>query len=161
MRHPVAVLIVGSIGLLCGCSSPRRPESKTASGELSERPVQPVGKSISLVQLSGRWNVRVIPELGDTTSISFLLTATSSTNGWTITFPDQKPIPARVLLVAGDSVLIETGPFPSTRRPGVQTIARDVYHLRVDELVGTAVWRDLISAPDSIVRMRLAGSHAP
>lgn len=157
----------GSLAVVCcaitlaGCSTPPERAGETASGEVSAALRVPTERTISFLQISGRWNIRAIPEVGDTTATTFVLSATSAPEGWTITFPHAKSIPTRVVLVAGDSFVIETGPYPSTRRAGVQASSHDVYHLRGDQLVGTSVERYVTTAPDSVVRRRLEGSHAP
>ena len=161
MHRTLSLAVACSIAVLAGCSAPRKQVPETGSGTLS-LPAQPfAGAPISFLQISGRWSIRAVPETGDTTPTTFVLSATSSDKGWTITFPGGAPIPTRVLLIGGDSVVTETGPYPSTRRPGVRTITRDVYHLRGDELVGTSFAHYITPTPDSLQRMRLEGSHAP
>lgn len=157
MRPLAIVLILVAVAV---CS--QRPESRTesAAGRLSAAPA-PAGKAVSFLQISGRWNIVASPETGDTTTTAFVLSATTREKGWTITFPHAKPIPSRVLLVAGDSFVIETGPYPSTRRPGAQATSRDVYHLAGSELTGTSVERSVAAGRDSVIRLRLQGSHAP
>lgn len=161
MRRAFALTIACGIAGIASCSNPHKQITETAKGEVSAAHVVPSSGSISYMQISGRWEIRATPETGDTTPTTFVLTATSSPAGWTITFPGREPIPTRVLLVAGDSFAIEIGPYSSARRPGVQTITRDVFHLRGDELAGTGISRYRTSAPDSIVPFRLTGGHAP
>ena len=40
-------------------------------------------------------------------------TATADTSGWTLTFPNRKPVPVRVVAVDGDSIVTEAGPYES------------------------------------------------
>ena len=58
-----------------------------------------------------RWNMRAVPESGDTTPTTFVVTATADTTGWQITLNDSITVPVRVLAAAGDSITTEFGPF--------------------------------------------------
>ncbi len=161
MRAQVIVGVACTSAALAACSSSRPKPAESARGEVSLPPIAPFVHALSFTQLSGRWNMRAVPVTGDTTSTTYLLTATSSAKGWTITFPNRKPIPARVVKLDADSVVIETGSYESVRRPDVTTTMRAVYRLIGDDLVGTAVSRYRTASPDSVVRFRVEGSHAP
>jgi hypothetical protein len=105
--------------------------------------------------------MRAVPETGDTTPTTFMLNATAESAGWTITFPNREPVPTRVIAIAGDSLVIETGPYQSARHPGVNATTRDVYRMVGDRLVGIAVARYATTGPDSLVRMRVEDIRVP
>lgn len=161
MRALVVVGVACTSAALAACSSSRTKPVDSAKGEVSLPPMAPFVHALSYAQLSGRWSMRAVPVTGDTTPTTYLLTATSSPKGWTITFPNRKAIPARVVKLDADSVVIETGSYKSVRRPDVMTTMRAVYRLIGDDLVGTAVSRYVTASPDSVVRFRVEGSHAP
>ena len=78
--------------------------------------------------------------------------STADTSGWTITGPDRKAIPVRVLAVAGDSVVTEAGPYGSFVLKGAQVTTRTVFRLEGDKLVGTTEARYKIGGRDSVAQ---------
>ena len=121
------------------------------------------GGRLALADLAGRWNVRSVPESGsDTSATTYVLTTTSDTTGWTVTFPNRaRPIPARVVATDGDSVVTEAGPFESARRRGVQVRTRNVMRLQNGRLTGMTTARYQTTGPDSVLRLRIEGTRAP
>jgi len=115
---------------------------------------------LSLADVAGRWNMRAVPESGDTTPTTFVVTATADTTGWTTTFPDRAPLATRVT-AAGDSVVTEVGPYESVRRRGVQVRTRSVLRMDGDRLTGTAVAHYVTTGADSVLRLRVEGTRAP
>ena len=97
----------------------------------------------------------------DTAATTYVMAAAADTAGWTITFPNRRPIRMRVLAVAGDSVVTEAGPFESARRRGVRVTTRNVSRLQGDRLVGTTVARYVTTGPDSVLTLRNEGTRAP
>jgi hypothetical protein len=81
------------------------------------------------------------------------IVATATTEGWTMTMPGQQPVPIRVR-VDGDSILTETGPFPSILRKGAMVTTSAVYHLQGGKLVGTLVARYAGAGRDSVLTGR-------
>ena len=100
-------------------------------------------------------------EGSDSVLVTFELMATADTTGWMQHFAGRDPIPMRVLAVAGDSVITETGPFESVLRPGVQVTTHSVMRLQDGRLVGTTIARYKTSGPDSVVRIRTEGTRRP
>lgn len=119
----------------------------------------PAPTPISLTDVAGRWNVQSTAP-GDTAPVNYVLTATGTRSGWTITFPNRRPIPARIVEVAGDSIIMEAGPFNSVRRPGVQVRSRQVFRIQDGRLVGTVEAR-YARGPDTLVILRTEGTRAP
>jgi hypothetical protein len=87
------------------------------------------------------------------------LVATADTSGWTLTGPNRKPIPVRVIAVAGDSIVTAAGPFESFIRKGVQVTTRAVYRLQGDKLVGTTEARYAIGGRDSVAHRPSEGTR--
>jgi hypothetical protein len=69
--------------------------------------------------------------------------------------PNRDPIPVRVTF-AGDSLVVESGPYMSGRRPGARAVSREVYRLVDGRLVGYSIGRYLAWPPHSF-RLRLEG----
>jgi hypothetical protein len=64
-----------------------------------------------------------------------------------------------VILVDGDSVVSELGPFESVLRPGIMVTTRAVTRLQGDMLTGTFVGRYATDAADSVLNGRLQGTR--
>lgn len=93
----------------------------------------------------------------DTVLIIYELNATATSDGWTSTIPGREPMPVRVVLVDGDSVVAEAGPFESALRPGVMVRTRTVARVQGDLLTGTIEARYDTGGPDSVLTGRLRG----
>jgi hypothetical protein len=104
--------------------------------------------------------MRAMREGSDSVLTTYELSATADTAGWTMTLPGREPVPVRVVAVAGDSIVIEAGPYPSSLRPGVTVATRGVNRLQGDRMVGSTVARYSAGA-DSVVRIRTEGRRAP
>jgi hypothetical protein len=116
--------------------------------------------TISLADVAGKWQVRTMDENGGNV-LESELTATADTSGWTLTFPNRKPVPVRVVAVDGDSIVTEAGPYESVLRKGVQVRTRAVSRLQDGKLVGMVVGRFATKSGDSVAHRRLEGTRAP
>jgi hypothetical protein len=99
--------------------------------------VQAQRAGIKLADVAGRWEIRSMVGPKDSVIVTYTLTATADGKGWTITFTGRDPIPARVVSVGGDSIIIEAGPFNSVLRPGQMVSTRTVSHYAGDTATGT------------------------
>jgi hypothetical protein len=90
----------------------------------------------SLADFAGTWSMRALTEAGDSVLVEYEMVATDGTEGWTITFPDREPIPARIAEAVGDSVVIEVGPYASALRDDVQVSTVTVSRLENGRMVG-------------------------
>lgn len=115
--------------------------------------------TISLADVAGVWSVQALPETGDSAIVTYELVATDNTEGWAVTFPDREPIPARVVAVEGDSIIVDLGPYESALREGVMVSTRTVVRLQDGDLTGTFVARYQTTEPDSILRGRQQGTR--
>src|SRR5512143_1710684 len=115
---------------LVGCTSSRTDVVDTSKTVTAQPPAEAPAATLSLASIAGRWNMNSVPETGDTTMTHFVLNATADSTGWTINYPPNRdPLPVRIIAVAGDSIVFETGPYLSARRPGMKAITRDVYRM--------------------------------
>ena len=145
--------------LVVGCAKSEQgaaTDTVSAAGATMTAPAP-----LSLADVAGKWNMRGMPETSDSTIAAFELNATGDTAGWTMTFPNRKPIPVRVVAVAGDSVVTEAGPYESVLRKGVQVTTRSVTRLQGGKLIGATVARYKTSRPDSVLRVRTEGTRIP
>jgi len=98
---------------------------------------------------------------GDSVVQTYVLTATDSTGGWTMTFPNQPPVPVRVLEMNGDSVVTEAGPYTSVVRQGAQVRTHSVMRLTGDTLHAMTEARYDVTTADSVQMRHSKGTRAP
>jgi hypothetical protein len=127
----------------------------------SARESSPGARPLALTDVAGTWTVRSVPETGDTTTTTFRMVAKGDSAGWVQLYSNRKPIPIRIVQVAGDSVVTESGPFESVRRKGLQVRTHSVWRLQGDRLVGSTVARYTTTKSDSVLRLRSEGTRAP
>jgi hypothetical protein len=167
MRHFIFLYCSCAV-VLVGCRKSDRAVADTAAAGAAAAAGAPAtvargGKtvpSLSLADVAGKWNVRVMNERGDSTLVTYVLNATPNASGWTITFPNRPPIMVHVA-VSGDSIITDAGPYPSVLRKGVQVTTHGVSRLQGGKLVGTSVAHYATSSPDSVRRVRIEGTRAP
>jgi hypothetical protein len=154
------LVVLGCVVILGGCSRPedRSVGAGTTTDTMAAAEEAEPGATLSLNELAGTWKVRTTDERGGT-PVETEVRATADTSGWTMTGPNRKPVPVRVIAVAGDSVITETGPFESFIRKGVQVTTRTVYRLQGDKLVGTTEARYQIGGRDSVAQRRTEGTR--
>lgn len=120
----------------------------------------PPPANINLADVAGKWNMRAVPTSGtDTSATTYVLTATNSSSGWTITFPGRSPMSIKVV-AEGDSIVTTTPPFASVRRRGVQVSTTGVLRLQNGELVGTSTARYKVKTADSVLTLNMTGTRA-
>lgn len=149
MRRLVLAL---SAALLAGCAKPEAPPA--------EPPAPPPAPTLNLADLAGTWNMKTMAEGSDSALVTYTMTLTGTTDGWTINFPGRDPMPMTVM-VSGDSVMTSVAPYQSVLRKGVQVSTSSVVRLVDGKLVGTSIARYATTAADSVVRLRMEGTKAP
>jgi hypothetical protein len=108
------------------------------AGTLTTAGAQSSAAAVNLAQVAGVWDYRATVQTGAV--VASVLTATGTRSGWTLQHDKDPVIPARVVAVAGDSIVIEAGPYGSTLRPG-QTVQLNhiVLHYHGRRMTGTFV----------------------
>jgi hypothetical protein len=144
---------------LVGCSKPKEEPAMDAAASPPETPAAPA--PIALADIAGKWNVRTMAESGDSALVTYELVASGDTSGWSLNFPKRKPVPMRVVAVAGDSIVTEAGPFESVLRKGIKVTTRSVNRLQDGKLVGTTTAHYATSGADSVRNLRFEGTRAP
>jgi hypothetical protein len=144
--------------LLASCSKSKDQPAEDAMADAGAAP--PATTSIALTDVAGTWNVRLMPEAGDSTLRTYEMVATADTAGWEIHFPDRPPVPVRVLAVDGDSVVTEAGPFESIVRKGLQVTSRSVNRLQDGKLVSVITAHYQTKGPDSVRTFRSEATRA-
>src|SRR5437868_952741 len=148
-----------SAAVLAGCAKKENAAIDTsgamASSTASTTSTAAPG-TVNLADVAGKWNMKAVPMSGDTTSTKYVLTATSNTDGWTITFPGRAPIPTKVT-VDGDSIMIAAGPYSSVRRKGVQVTTYSIARLQSGRLNGTTTAHYKVKSADSVLVLTTSG----
>jgi hypothetical protein len=157
-----ALAVLGCVAILAGCGRPEdRSVGAGAAGDTMavETDAAADAGTISLSNLAGTWKVRSTDE-GGGNPIETELRATADTSGWTLTGPNRKTFPVRVVAVGGDSIVTETGPRESFLRKGTQVTTRTVYRLEGDKLMGRTESRFKIGGRDSVAQRINEGTRA-
>ncbi len=125
---------------------------------MDEVPAEPA--PLALTEVAGTWDMRVMPEQGDSTLMTFTMIATADPSGWKFNFPKRPPVPASAT-ASGASLVLEAGPYESVFRRDVKVTTYTVARLQGGKLVGATAARYATSKPDSVVQLRLEGTRVP
>lgn len=150
------VVACGSLLLACGPEEGGVPSAETDTNMSAVS----AGQEEALGRFAGRWQVRSTNEAGDSLP-SFLLVATEEATGWTITFPDREPVPARVIDASGDLAVIETDRYESVLRPGVRVRVLFVQRLSGDRLTGRLLAQYDVAGSAAILRGSTEATRVP
>jgi hypothetical protein len=160
-RLTIACCCCATILSACQKSEPAAHVDSTAVAAPPPAAVAPAPPAaLSLADLAGKWNMRTMNAAGDSTLVAFVLNATSDPAGWTITFPKRAPIRVHVV-VAGDSIIIDAGPYPSVLRKHTMVTTHGVSRLQGGKLVGTSVAHYATKSADSVATRATEGTRAP
>jgi hypothetical protein len=159
LQRSTSIAVFLCAAVLAACA--RRDEAAVDTSTMSAAPVTTAPTPVNLADVAGRWNVRAVPTTGtDTTPTNSVITATSTTSGWTLTLPGRKPIPLTVTVDA-DSIMTVAGPYESVRRKGVQVTTNAVMRLEGGNLVGRTTAHYRVKTADSVLVLMTTGSRAP
>ena len=123
--------------LLVGCAKSEPPASQSTTPETSPPP------AMSLADVAGTWEGNVTKAGSDTVLALIELTATADPAGWSMNLANAKTptkwttVAAKSVMVEGDGVVVEAGPFQSVLRPGQEVSTHTVYRLQDGKLMGT------------------------
>jgi hypothetical protein len=153
------ILIAVAAVAVASCSSAdKSSDAQKASVTPAGAAAAPAG--LKLADVAGNWTMKTMTEKGDSTLLTFTMTATSDTTGWSITFAGRQPIPGKVLSVAGDSVILHSGPYESALRKGVQVTSHTILHFQGGKFVGTTTGHYSVKTADSVRTFRMEGTRA-
>jgi hypothetical protein len=163
LHRTTRIAICCCAAVLAGCAKKDQAAVDTTSAMASSTisttttPVAPA--PINLADVAGKWDMRSVPTTGDTTATTFVLNATGTTSGWTITFPGRKAVPEKVT-VDGDSIMMSAGPYLSVRRKGVQVVTNGVFRLQNGSIVGSNTAHYKVKTADSVLTLSTTGTRA-
>jgi hypothetical protein len=149
------------VAVLIGCADTR--ESDTAAMDtagMTPPPMPAASSNISLTDVAGTWNVRAMPETSDSVLVSYTLIADADST-WSMKFTNRPDtVLVHVLAVAGDSIVLHAGPYPSALRRNVMITTHTVSRLQNGMLVGRSVARYTTTGPDSVLIVRTEGTRS-
>ena len=99
LHRPTRIAVCCCAAAVAGCAKKENAAIDTSSAMASSTASttsSTASGTVNLADVAGKWNMKAVPMSGDTTATTYVLTATSNTNGWTITFPGRAPIPVKV-----------------------------------------------------------------
>ncbi len=152
-------IISCGLALLAGCS---KPAPQVAADSVATAPMAAgaTPAPLSLASVAGKWSMRTMSATSDSVLLTYELSATADGSGWTLTFPNRPPVPARVI-AAGDSIVADVGPYSSVLRKGVEVTTHTTFRLEGAELVGTGVAHYSNAGADSVLNLRMRGTRVP
>lgn len=143
---PIAIVL-----LLAACSKPDQPPADTQTA---------AGATVSLADFAGTWSMKNVLEDSARTEVIYEMVSTGGPTGWMIHLPNRDPMPLSVM-VDGDSVVTQAGPFESILRPGVQVTTRSVNRLEGGRIVGRFRAQYSTAGADSVSQGTVEGTRKP
>ena len=162
LQRSTRVAICCCAAILAGCAKKddAAVDSSSAMSSSSTTTTATAPAAINLADVAGKWNMRSVPTAGtDTSATTYVLTATSNTSGWTITFPTRKPMAVKVSTDA-DSITLDAGPFSSVRRKAVQVTIHSVSRIQDGNMVGMTTAHYQVKTADSVATLSTTGTRA-
>jgi hypothetical protein len=156
-RFALAVCAVA----LVACAKRDDTATDTAGATAAAAAATPAAPApIRASDISGTWAVKGRNAANDSALVDFDF-ATSSESTFTMTFANGQKVNGRIVSIAGDSIVIEAGPYPSVLRKGVQVRTTGTLRLQDGRLVGTTTARYNTKRADSVVMLRTEGTRKP
>lgn len=154
----IALLVCAAV--VVGCAK-KADESDVPADTTVVAPAPAAPAGIALADVSGTWNVKVMPEGKDTVLTTYQLWASADTTAWKMKF-DNRPdtIQVHVWSVAGDSIVTHVGPYKSALRKNAMVTTHSVIRIQDGKLAGKSVAHYAVSTPDSVVNVRTEGTRA-
>lgn len=154
-----AILSACAAALVACAKKDETPAVDTTAVAPAASTTPPAPAPVNLADVAGKWNVKSVPVTGDTTTTTYVLTATNTTSGWTLTFPNR-PVVKATVTTDGDSVMIDAGPFSSVRRKGVQVTTHSVAHFSGDNMTGVTTAHYNVKTADSVLTLNTTATRA-
>lgn len=150
------LVLLSCAAVLVGCS---KQESQPAADTTAAVAAAPA-PMLMMTDLVGKWHFSIMPETSDSVLAEYDLTATADPSGWVLMLPGR-PAMTPTVMVSGDSVVTESGPYESILHKGVQVTTHGVLRMQGGELVGMTTAHYATKSGDSTVMLRTKGSKVP
>jgi hypothetical protein len=130
------LLSLSAVALLA-CAKSETPKADTTTPAAAPAPAPaPAAPTISLADVAGTWEGKVMPMDKDTTLATTTVVATATKDGWTMKLSNGASVPLTVGEVAGDSIIVTAADFKSAVKKGAQVKSiHSIYKLQNGKLV--------------------------
>ncbi len=150
MRCVVPALALSTL-LVAACAKQDAPPVADASA----------APTINLTDLAGQWTAVTTAVGSDSVLVTFTMTASADPMNWSMTFSGREQPVAMSVGVSGDSILIQSEPYESALRPGVEVSVNGSMRLVDGALVGPSVAHYATTGPDSVLNLWITATRAP
>jgi hypothetical protein len=157
MRGFTVVSVAAATAALMACA-----KAENTPADTSAAAAPPPPPSMTVADFAGTWAIKATNQAGDSVLVTYDLMATPDGTGWTVNFANRPPVPARVVTVGGDSIVVEAGPYESVLQKGVQVSTHTVLHLENGMLKGMTTARYTgVKTADSVRMLPQEGTKKP
>lgn len=146
------IIVLCSVLLAAGCMKSDK-NADTAASVTPQAAAAPTPAPLAMSDIAGKWTVTTKSAVGDTALATYELTIDPDPAKTTVKFANRPVMPGRIS-IAGDSVILDFGPFESVLRKGVQVTSHNVSRLQNGKLVGSAVGHYRVKTADSVQTRR-------
>lgn len=143
--------LLSSIVFAVACTKAESPPADTGMAAPAPAPaaVAPAAAPISLKDVAGTYTVTGKNEAGDSTLLTYTLNAAADTTGWNIVFTNGQKVSQHVM-VDGDSIIADAGPYSSFLRKGLKVTTHTVFHVDNGKLMSRTVAHYNVKTADSV-----------
>jgi hypothetical protein len=128
------LLLLSALALSACAKTEQKADTATPAAAPAPAPAAP---TLSLADVAGTWEGKVMPMDKDTTLATVTLTATATNDGWTMKMSNGESVPLTVASVAGDSVVTTGAGFKSAVKKGRQVKSiHSIAHFQNGQLSG-------------------------
>ena len=117
------------------------------------------GAPIRRGDLAGHWTMTATNAANDSTLVTYEMTATADTTGWSILYPNHPTPIALHVSIDADSVIMRAGPYASTARKGATVTIQGTVHVRDGKLIGSESAYYRVNSAESVVHIKLEGTN--
>ena len=128
---------------LTATTAAQQPSAPPAAKPATHKPTHHAGSGVKPTAIAGAWSLEnsVKNTAGQDTVVASELTISADARTWVTHLAGRDPVKTRVISMAGDSAVTESGPFPSVARPGQTVTTRETFHFKGDAAWGTIAAR--------------------
>ncbi|AHG93118.1 hypothetical protein J421_5583 (plasmid) [Gemmatirosa kalamazoonensis] len=159
LTHLAVFCLVAAVACAKKDTAANSTAADTTTPAAVAAPTPPPPAPLTLADVAGKWNMRAVPDSGDTTATTYVMTATADST-WTLQFPNGLKVPVKAM-ASGDSITVHAGPYASVRRKGMQVTTDGAFRRQGDRLTGTSTAHYKTTRPDSVLHLRVEGTKAP
>jgi len=129
----LAVCVAG-FATIAAAQQPAAPPAPPATKPAAPAAAKPAAAGIKTADVAGTWTFEnnVKNAAGQDTVVSSEVTVSADAKTWVTHLAGRDPVPTRVVAMAGDSVVTESGPFQSVARPGQTVTTHETFHFKGD-----------------------------